>query len=269
MDGVAAQRVARTMAGPAVRRTRREWQWRTCRADLGLDLGSAEGFGFPVADHATPLFRPLAGLDPVLQHNKAVNLRLAAARLHGRVVRPGQRLSFWRQVGRPTARRGYLDGPVLDDGRLVAGIGGGLCQLTNLIYWMTVHTPLSVVERWRHMYDVFPDAGRTQPFGSGATCAWPSLDLQLENRTRTSFRLGVAVTRTHLVGTWTADSRVLRGYHVYEAAHLMTNDAPGVFSRHNVLRRRVLDPRGRAVDDEVLAENHARLMYQPFLPAAG
>ena len=54
---------------------------------------------------------------------------------------------------------------------------------------MTVHTPHTVVERWRHSYDVFPDCGRTQPFGSGATCAWPSLDLQPQNRTATSFRL--------------------------------------------------------------------------------
>jgi vancomycin resistance protein VanW len=267
MDGEGVRRVARNVAGPAVRRARRELQWRTCRADLALAVASLDGHGYPVADHATPLLRPLPGLDPALQRNKVVNLRLAVARLDGRLLRPGQRFSFWKQVGPPSARRGYLDGLVLDDGRLTAGVGGGLCQLTNLIYWMTVHTPLTVVERWRHSYDVFPDSGRTQPFGSGATCAWPSLDLQLENRTTTSYRLGLRVTDTHLVGAWTASSRVLTGYHVYEAAHVMTNDAPGVFSRHNVLRRRVLDLHGRALDDELVAENHARLMYQPFLPA--
>lgn len=48
---------------------------------------------------------------------------------------------------------------------------------------MTIHTPLTVVERWRHTYDVFPDNNRTQPFASGATCAYPALDLQIENRT--------------------------------------------------------------------------------------
>ena len=45
--------------------------------------------------------------------------------------------------------------------------GGGLCQLSNLIYWMTLHTPLTITERYRHSYDVFPDSNRTQPFGSG------------------------------------------------------------------------------------------------------
>ena len=267
MDGGAARRLARSVAGPPVRRVRRELQWRTGRYDFQLGIASIDGYSYPVADHATPLFRQLAGVDPALQRNKVVNLRLAAARLDGRVLLPGQRFSFWKLVGAPSARRGYLDGLVLDDGHLTAGTGGGLCQLTNLLYWMAVHTPLTVVERWRHSYDVFPDSGRTQPFGSGATCAWPSLDLQLENRTGTAFRLGVRVTETHLVGAWTASSRVLTGYHVYEAGHVMTNDAPGVFSRHNVLRRRVLDAQGRAVDDELVAENHARLLYQPFLPA--
>ena len=63
-----------------------------------------------------------------------------------------------------------MEGMILRNGRVASGVGGGLCQMTNLLYWMTLHTPLTVTERWRHGYDVFPDSNRTQPFGSGATC---------------------------------------------------------------------------------------------------
>ena len=56
---------------------------------------------------------------------------------------------------------------VLFLGQIGGDIGGGLCQLSNLIFWMTLHTPLTVTERYRHSHDVFPDANRTQPFGSG------------------------------------------------------------------------------------------------------
>jgi vancomycin resistance protein VanW len=255
----------RPVAGPAVRRLRRELQWFGCRRSLRLRSAPPDGFGHPVADHATPLFRRLAGLDEELQRNKVVNLRLAVGRLDALVLPPGGRLSFWRQVGRPSYRRGFVDGLVLDHGRLTEGVGGGLCQLTNLLYWMTIHTPLTVVERWRHSYDVFPDNGRTQPFGSGATCAWPVLDLQVENRTATGFRLALEVTGTELVGAWTAAEVVPVSYRVYEQLHLMTNDAPGVFVRHNVLRRSVFDAAGSQVGDEPVAQNHARLMYQPFL----
>ena len=259
--------IARSVAGPAVRRLRRERQWRRCGAALHLEPGPAESCPYPVIRHETPLFRQLAGVDQQLQRNKVVNLGLAIKPLDGLILHPGQRFSFWWFVRRATARRGFLDGLVLSHGRTVAGIGGGLCQLTNLIYWMTLHTPLTVVERWRHSYDVFPDINRTQPFGSGATCAWPTLDLQIENTTTTAFRLTLGLSATHLQGSWTADAVVTSGYQIYESDHLMTNEGPGVFVRRNVVRRRILDPTGQQVDDELVAVNHARMMFQPFLGA--
>ena len=258
---------ARGSLGPAVWRLRREWQWRRSGVRARLDRVTVDGFEHAVAAHRTPIFRELVGVDRRLQANKAVNLAIAAARLDGSALRPGQRMSFWRVVGRPSYRRGFKDGLVLRQGEVDEGVGGGLCQMTNLLYWMTVHSPLTVVERWRHTYDVFPDNGRTQPFGSGATCSWPVLDLQIENRTAATFRLSLTVTQTHLVGAWTSDHAPLHTYEVYEAAHEMRNDLPGVFTRHNVLRRRVLDLAGNEVDDEFLAANHGRLMYQPFLEA--
>lgn len=255
------------LVGPSYRRLKREWQWRTCPADLDLEVHSPDAFGYDVASHRSVLLRELAGVDPQLQRNKIVNLRLAVDRLDGRVLRPGQRLSFWRYVGNPSARRGFVDGVILHDGHLTAGVGGGLCQLSNLIHWMTLHTDLTVVERWRHSYDVFPDSNRTVPFASGATCAWPSLDLQIENRTTASYRLGLTVGTTDLVGAWTSDAEPSRSYRVYEAAHLITNDGPGVHTRRNVLRRTVLDRDHQVVDDEFLMENSALMRYDPVLGA--
>ncbi len=260
-----ARTAARTVAGPAVRRMRRELQWRRCPTELDLATAPPDDFPHTVAHHATPLFRRLAGVEDQLQVNKVVNLRLAVARLDGVVLQPEQRLSFWYRVRRPTRRRGFQEGLVLRQGRLDKGVGGGLCQLTNLIHWMTLYTPLTVVERWRHSYDMFPDIGRTQPFGTGATCAWPVLDLQIENRTTVAFRLALRVTETELQGEWTAQVPIATSYEVYEAHHAMTNDAPGVFTRHNVIRRRVFDGEHVQVDDELVTVNQARMRYQPFL----
>ena len=257
--------VARLVAGPAVRRVRREVQWRRCGSSLRLRRTGPEAFEHLVFRHATPTIRQLAGVEERLQRNKVTNLRLAVERLDGLALRPGERFSFWWHVRRPSARRGFLDGLVLAQGRLTEGVGGGLCQLTNLLYWMTLHTPLTVVERWRHSYDVFPDAGRTQPFGSGATCSWPLLDLQVENRTHTSFRLALGVSDVELAGAWTADRPVLTSYEIYESEHLITNPLPGIFERRNEIRRRVLNAAGEQVDDEPVAENRALMMYQPFL----
>ena len=54
--------------------------------------------------HRTPLLRKLRAVDMRYQHNKIVNLRIAAARLDGVVLRPGETLSYWRLIGRRDAR---------------------------------------------------------------------------------------------------------------------------------------------------------------------
>jgi vancomycin resistance protein VanW len=255
----------RSLGGRALRRAKREWQWRRCQETFARTTAPVENFKYVAAAHSSPLFRQLAGVEDRLQHNKVVNLQLAVARLDGVVLRPGERLSFWLLVGPPTSRRGFLPGLVLSHGRIREGVGGGLCQLTNLLHWMTIHTPLAVAERWRHSYDVFPDVRRTVPFGSGATCAWPALDLQVVNETTATFRLCLAVTDTDLIGEWRTNREPDLRYEVYESAHLITNDAPGVFVRRNELRRRVHDQDGLQVADEFVVQNHALLMYRPFL----
>ena len=83
------------------------------------------------AEHATPLLRRLRGEDMALQRSKVTNLRLAAARLDGLTLKPGETLSFWRAVGKPTRRRGYVEGMILRNGRVASGVGGGLSQTTN------------------------------------------------------------------------------------------------------------------------------------------
>ncbi len=256
--------VARLVLGQPIRRIRREIQWRGSDIDFAVRR-HPEAYAHVAASHATPLYRPLSGLDERLQRNKVVNLGIAAERLDGIVLEPGTTLSFWREVGKPSRRRGFVDGMVLQHGRIAARVGGGLCQATNLLFWMTLHTPLSVVERWRHSYDVFPDASRTQPFGSGATCSWPALDLQILNDTTVPYRLSMAVTGTHLVGSWTAPQAGQHSYRIEERAHLVTHEGPGVYVRNNELWRIETDRQG-STRERLVAANHARMMYEPFLP---
>lgn len=226
------------------------------------DLLPCEAFA-----HRTPLLRKLRDVDMWYQYNKIVNLRLAAARLDGVLVRPGETFSYWRCVGKPSKRRGYVPGMVLENGKFGPGIGGGLCQMANLIYWMTLHTPLTVVERYRHGYDVFPDAGRTQPFGSGATCVYPYRDLMIRNDTPEAYQLCVRVGERDLEGAWRTEHPLDCTYEIVERGHRMQREYWGGFSRHNELYRRRYDrATGAFLDEEYVTENHALMMYDPFLP---
>ena len=224
-----------------------------------------ERLPYMLISHATPLYRHLRGEDQELQENKVANLRLAVARLDGIVLYPGETFSYWRLIGRPSRRKGYLDGIVLFCGTFRPGVGGGLCQMSNLIFWMTLHTPLTVVERYRHSYDVFPDSGRTQPFGSGATCVYPYRDLMIRNDTQTTFRLHVTVGGEFLEGEWRADRRPEYSYRVVERDHCMQSEYWGGYSRHNKLYREVYDVEGRCVDVQYVTRNDALMMYSPFL----
>ena len=217
--------------------------------------------------HHTPLLRKLKDVDMKYQYNKIINLRLATKKLNGVVVRPGETLSYWRLIGKPTRRAGYVDGMILRGGRVCSGVGGGLCQLSNLIFWMTLHTPLTVTERHRHGYDVFPDANRTQPFGSGATCFYPHGDLMIQNNTEEAFQLVVWVGEEYLYGEWRAMSPPTVEYRIVERAHRMKLEPWGGYSRHNELWRETTAD-GQLVCEELVVHNDAIMMYAPFLPQA-
>lgn len=216
--------------------------------------------------HATPLYRHLRGEEMELQKNKVVNLQLAAARLNGVVLRPGETFSYWRLIGKPSRKKGYREGMVLFLGRIGSDVGGGLCQLSNLIFWMTLHTPLTVVERYRHSHDVFPDSNRTQPFGSGATCAYPHRDLMIRNDTDQSYQLCVRVGETHLEGEWRAEASQKFQYEILERNARMDQASWGGYIRHNELFRRVFDLDGTLLREEFLFANDAIMMYSPLLP---
>lgn len=223
-------------------------------------------FPIEVFSHKTFLRRQLKNVDMWMQENKVQNLKIAIQKLDGLVICPGQTFSYWRQVGKPTRRKGYLEGMVLHNGTIQAGIGGGLCQLSNLLYWMTLHTPLAVTERWRHAYDVFPDVKRNQPFGSGATCAYPNIDLQIKNTTSQKFQLKLEITEEYLIGTWLSDKPVQFKYKIIEKDHEIKNEWFGGYSRNNKIFRKIFDKEtGEEVTQEFITENHALMMYNPLL----
>lgn len=217
--------------------------------------------------HQTPLLRKLKDVDMYLQYNKIVNLKIAVAKLNYVTICPGETFSFWKLVGRPSKSKGYLDGMILQNGEFKAGTGGGLCQLSNLIYWIASHTPLTITERHRHSYDVFPDSGRTQPFGSGATCFYNYGDLMIENSTRQFFQFIFEVTESELRGICKTSVPLDHKYEVYEKEHIIRSEYWGGYTRHNTIYRKKYDLDNTLIADEFLVENHAVMMYSPLLPS--
>ncbi|MCA1055982.1 VanW family protein [Rossellomorea aquimaris] len=254
----------RVMAGTCYYRMKRYIQWMT--TDETFAKKREEDLKQHVIhSHRTPLYRKLKDVDLWYQENKVKNLRIAVRELDKIVIKPGETFSYWRLLGNTTKRKGYVNGMVLYYGSFKPGIGGGLCQLSNLIYWMTLHTPLTVTERHRHSYDVFPDSNRRLPFGSGATCAYNYLDLKIKNNTKETYQLHLYLTDEALVGEWRSTSPGMTHYEVYEKEHSISHEYWGGYLRHNQIFRKVFNKAGVEIDDEFITENHALMMYEPLL----
>ena len=212
--------------------------------------------------HSSLIRRVLGNTDMTLQENKAHNLALAAPHINGLVIRPGEVFSFWKRVGEPSQRRGYREGLAIVHGVPSSGIGGGLCQFTNLIHWMVLHSPLEIVEHHHHDgIDLFPDYGRTIPFGTGTSVGYSYIDYRFINTTEQAFQLVVYVTDTHLCGELRSEIPLGVSYHVYsEGERFVHRD--GAVWREGRVWRRVVDKRtGNTIGNTLIRENNARVMY--------
>jgi vancomycin resistance protein VanW len=212
--------------------------------------------------HSSVLRRKLGDADPRLQETKIVNLGLAIRPVDGLVLDPGEVFSFWNRVGEPSARRGFVEGLVLRRGQVGVAVGGGLCQLSNLLYWMALHAPLEVVEQHHHGFDAFPDNGRVLPFGSGATVFFNYGDLRLRNSTDMSLQLRVWLTDTELCGQIRAERPWPLAYHVLERGHRFVRDTDGQVFRENEIWRRSVDrATGRTLSESRITANHVLVTY--------
>ena len=258
----------RLYAGRTYFTWRRYLQWYLTKKKYARTITKIK-LNYIIFTHNTPLLRKLKDVEMYLQYNKITNLKIAVAKLNGAIIKPGETFSYWKLIGKPSYKKGYLDGLVLcANGSFKPGVGGGLCQLSNLIYWMTLHTPLTVTERYRHSHDIFPDVNRTQPFGSGATCVYNYFDLQIHNGTKEDYQLIVYLTDNSLVGEWRSIKPSLYKYKVYEKEHSFTPNFWGGYMRNNIIHREVYNINNELVDDEFIAENHALMVYEPFLNAS-
>jgi vancomycin resistance protein VanW len=224
-----------------------------------------EPLPYEIMNHKSFLLRKLKDVDMYLQHNKVTNLSLALACIDGVVIQPNETFSLWQMVGRPSKAKGYLEGMTLSNGQVTKGTGGGLCQLGNLIYWMTIHTPLTITKRWRHSYDVFPDVNRKIPFGSGATLSYNYIDLQIKNITDAPFQINLWLDDTHLNGSICAGEEINSAYEVQERNHCFKQQWWGGYTRHNQIWRIIKDLDSGEEHEELVTENHAIMMYNPLL----
>ena len=206
--------------------------------------------------------RKLGNVDMTLQENKAVNLSLAAPKISGVVIRPGETFSFWQLVGSCPKRKGYREGLTITAGTPSQGIGGGMCQFTNLLHWLTLHSPLEITEHHHHDgYDLFPDYGRQIPFGCGTSILYNYLDYQVSNHTEHAFQFIVYTDDTYLCGELRSDACLPCAYHIVEEDAHFVRQGESYYRRNRIFQQVVDKVTGNELRRTLIKESNARVLY--------
>lgn len=110
------------------------------------------------------------------KRSRCANIRLAASKLDGLVLMPGDRVSFNGVVGRRTQKNGFQIAGVYKNGKHDIDVGGGICQVSSTLYNSAVFANLRIVERQNHSMPV-----PYVPVGRDATVDYGAIDLVIEN----------------------------------------------------------------------------------------
>ncbi len=214
-----------------------------------------------VKSHTSILIRKLNGVDLKLQENKVTNIMLACNKINKIIIRPGETFSYWRTIGRVTKKKGYKEGLVIGKKGMSSGYGGGLCQMSNMIHWLVLNSPLEVTELHHHSDALFPDERRRVPFGTGTSVFYNNIDYRFKNNTDQNVQILVWVENGELCGELRSEKEFPCRYKLVEEDHHFRKEGDQYF-RISKVYRIVID---RLTNDELYKElildNHSKVMY--------
>lgn len=121
--------------------------------------------------------------------NRTTNLRLAAGKIDGVVLLPGETFSYNKTVGERTIAAGYKDAKIYSNGQVIDGLGGGICQISSTLYDAVVFANLKVTVRRNHQF-----VTSYLPAGKDATVVWGSQDFQFVNTRANPIKIVASVS---------------------------------------------------------------------------
>ena len=120
--------------------------------------------------------------------NRVTNLELSSEKINGTIILPGETFSYNKVVGERTIAKGYKEAAVYYNGKVVDGIGGGICQLSSTLYNAVIYANLEITERNNHRFlTSYVTAGRD------ATVSWGTLDFCFKNTRSYPIRIDSSV----------------------------------------------------------------------------
>jgi len=108
--------------------------------------------------------------------NRSGNLKIAADKINGTVLMPGEEFSFNEIVGKRTIEEGYRNAKIYENGQVVDGLAGGICQISSTLYNAVLLANLEITERRNHSFTT-----TYVPAGRDATVVYGRQDFKFKN----------------------------------------------------------------------------------------
>ena len=214
-----------------------------------------------VSSCSSSLIKKGKGIDVKLQKNKAVNIGLANSKINGIVINPGEIFSFWKTVGKITREKGYSDGRVIQKNSLQSGMGGGLCNLSNTIHWLVLHSPLDVIEFHSHSDALAPDEGKRIPFSSGTSIFYNYIDFRFKNNTTQVFQLRLWCDNDKLYGELRSEKEFPCCYELVEENHRFEKEDEKYYRISKIYKQTIERTTGKVLDKKLVRDNHSEVMF--------
>lgn len=146
--------------------------------------------------HSVVITQPIKAAH--LYENKIANIKLAGKKINEVVIEPGEVFSFWKVIGNPSQKNGYKKGRNIQSGVMSEDYGGGLCQLSGILYHLSLISGLEVIERYNHSIDFYTEENRYTPIGCDATVVYGYKDLRIRNNFDFPIRFTIETAIDHL-----------------------------------------------------------------------
>ncbi len=214
-----------------------------------------------VSEHKSCMIKRAPGVNLTHQLNKADNIKLAGSRINGVIIKPGEVFSFWKLVGRTTKRAGYKEGRIIKNNRLISGIGGGLCNLSNTIHLLVLDSPLKVVEFHKHSDALAPDEGKRVPFSAGTSVCYNHIDFRFKNTTEQSFQILIWTEGEELRAELRSEEALPVRYELYEEDHHFKKENEKFYRNSKIYRKHIDVSTGDIIERELILDNHSEVMF--------
>ena len=162
--------------------------------------------------------------------NKVHNFKIVTNSIQKIEIKANEVFSFWKIVGKPTAKNGFKNGRNIVNGKVHEQVGGGICQVSGLIYYLALKANLEILERHNHTVDIYAEEDRFTPLGADATVVYGYKDVRFRNNSSGIIYFEFEIKNDTISGKLVSEIPILKSEILFEIIENETSKLVNTFS---------------------------------------